>query len=65
MDIKKEVGRTDTYSNASSEPVPLLFAVNNTQNTLHHLKKEKEKKSMFVKDERNDGREREKEKKEG
>ena len=41
---KKEVERTDTYSNASSEPVPLLFAVNNTQNTLHHLKKEKEKK---------------------
>lgn len=29
--------RTWVYSIASSVPFPLLFAVNNTQNTLHHL----------------------------
>ena len=29
--------RTWVYNNASSEPVPVLFALNNTQKTLHHL----------------------------
>ena len=42
QDMSKSVGKctvviTCTYNMASSEPVPLLFAVKSTQKTLHHL----------------------------